>query len=90
MVITGSTNFYRATKMIAPSFPSVGDRPRLSVELSASVSLLLDHINAVTGTPKAQIVSQALLEALPSLLDRAETLQKKASALTQAQTQKKR
>ena len=76
--------------MIAANTPPSLDRPRLSVELSPAVSLLLDHINTVTGTPKAQLVSQALLEALPGLLERAETLQKKAAVLSQAQTQKKR
>lgn len=87
---TGGTYFPLAPKMIATNTPQNIDRPRLSIELSPAVSLLLDHINAVTGTPKAQIISQALLEALPSLLERAEMLQKKASALSQAQTQKKR
>jgi predicted transcriptional regulator len=76
--------------MIATLTPQNSDRPRLSVELSPSVSLLLDHINSVTGTPKAQIVSQALLDALPSLLERSESLQKRAQALTQAQQSKKR
>jgi hypothetical protein len=76
--------------MNQPVTPSASDRPRLSVELSPSVSLLLDHINAVTGTPKAQIVSQALLEALPSLLERAELLQKRVQVLNQVQGQKKK
>jgi hypothetical protein len=71
-----------------PSIPS--DRPRLSVDLSPSVSSLLDHINAVTGTPKTQIVAQALLDALPGLLERADTLQKRSAALGQAAAQKKR
>lgn len=69
--------------------PQALDRPRLSVELSPAVSLLLDHINSVTGTPKAQIVSQALLDALPGLLERADTLQKRSSSL-QSPSQKKR
>jgi hypothetical protein len=76
--------------MIATTPPNSPDRPRLSVELSPAVSLLLDHINQVTGTPKAQIVSQALLYALPGLLERSEMLQKRAQALTPGQTQKKR
>lgn len=76
--------------MNQPVTPPASDRPRLSVDLSPSVSLLLDHINAVTGTPKAQIVSQALLEALPSLLERAELLQKRVQVLNQVQGQKKK
>lgn len=75
--------------MIANSPTQALDRPRLSVELSPSVALLLDHINEVTGTPKAQIVSQALLDALPGLLERAEAFQKRAAALKPA-SQKKR
>lgn len=75
--------------MIANLSPQALDRPRLSVELSPSIALLLDHINEVTGTPKAQIVSQALLDALPGLLERAEAFQKRASTLKLA-PQKKR
>jgi len=76
--------------MIANIPPAVSDRARLSVELSPSVSLLLDHINAITGTPKAQIVSQALLDALPGLLERSETIHKRVNALNQLNVQKKR
>jgi hypothetical protein len=49
------------------------------------VSLLLDHISTVTGTPKSQIAIQALVDALPALLDRADTLQKRTQAIGQAQ-----
>lgn len=61
------------------------ERPRLSLDLSPSVSLLLDHISAVTGTPKSQIAIQALVDALPALLDRVDTLQKRTQAIGQAQ-----
>ncbi len=65
--------------------PPAPERPRLSLDLSPSVSLLLDHISAVTGTPKSQIAIQALVDALPALLDRVDTLQKRTQAIGQAQ-----
>ncbi|GEM_PF-2251392 len=60
------------------------DRNRVSVDLSATVASLLDHVSAVTGTPKAQILSQALLDALPGLLERSDAFQKR-QALLQSQ-----
>jgi len=57
----------------------------LSLDLSPQVALLLDHVAAVLGAPKSQIVAQALVEALPALLERADGLQKRAQALNQAQ-----
>lgn len=65
--------------------PPAPERPRLSLDLSPSVSLLLDHISAVTGTPKSQIAIQALVDALPALLDRVDTLQKRTQAIAQVQ-----
>ena len=65
--------------------PPAPERPRLSLDLSPSVSLLLDHISAVTGTPKSQIAIQALVDSLPALLDRVDTLQKRTQAIAQAQ-----
>ena len=55
-----------------------------------AVSLLLDHIATVTGSPKSQIVNQALFDALPLLLDRVDALAKRSQALSQsiAQAQK--
>jgi len=78
--------------MILP-VSSSGPRPRLSVDLSSAVSLLLDHVAEITGATKAQIINAALLDALPVLLERADTLQKRAMALSQpshVQGQKKR
>ena len=69
---------------------SVSPRPRLSLDLAPAVSLLLDHVSEVTGSTKTQIINAALLDALPSLLERADTLQKRAQVLSQPQTQKKR
>jgi hypothetical protein len=65
-------------------------RSRLTVDLAPAVSLLLDHVSEVTGSTKTQIINAALLDALPSLLERADTLQKRAQVLSQPQTQKKR
>lgn len=59
-------------------------RLRVSLELSSPVSLLLDHIAEVTGASKVQIVNAALLEALPGLLERADLIGKRSSALTQS------
>lgn len=59
-------------------------RDRLSVDVSPSVALLLDHVSTITGTPKAQILSQALLDALPGLLERADLLKKRSGELSQA------
>jgi len=70
--------------------PPIPPRPRLSLDLAPAVSLLLDHVSEVTGSTKTQIINAALLDALPSLLERADTLQKRAQVLSQPQTQKKR
>lgn len=68
----------------------VSGRPRISIELSPQVSLLLDHVSDVTGATKAQVINSALLDALPALLERAEVLQKRGNALLQSQASKKR
>jgi hypothetical protein len=65
-------------------------RLRVSLELSPSVSLLLDHIAELTGASKVQIVNAALLEALPGLLERADLIGKRSQALTQSHTAAKR
>jgi hypothetical protein len=68
--------------------PSSVDRNRVSVDLSAATAALLEHVSTVTGTPKAQIVSQALLDALPGLVERADAFQKRGRELLQAQQAK--
>ena len=75
--------------MNPPASPPSPPRDRLSLDVSPSVSLLLDHISGITGTPKAQLVSQALLDALPSLLERADLLKRRSVELSQAQKQRK-
>lgn len=69
--------------MTPPATSSAGDRERLSLDLSPSVSLLLSHVSVVTGVPKSQLVVQAVLDALPGLLERADTLQKRHGVLVQ-------
>ena len=77
LVITGITG-----QPLNP--PASPPRDRLSVDVSPSVALLLDHVSTITGTPKAQILSQALLDALPGLLERADLLKKRSGELSQA------
>lgn len=70
------------TALLQPEQPT---RTRISVDLSPSVSLLLDHISTITGESKAGIVSSALLAALPDLVARADGLKKRGNELLQAQ-----
>lgn len=67
--------------------PAALDRQRLSLDLAPDVALLLDHVSARTGLPKSQLATEALLAALPALLERADGLQKRAQAIHQAQRQ---
>ena len=48
---------------------SVSSRPRITIELSTQVSLLLDYVADVTGATKSQVINSALLDALPALLE---------------------
>lgn len=61
--------------------PQTGERQRLSIEVSPALLLLLDNISAVTGVPKSQLVTGALLDAMPTLLERTKQLQAAAAAL---------
>lgn len=83
----------RDNDTMAPKTPiapiPAADRQRLSLDLAPAVSLLLDHVSEVTGTPKSQLVTQALLDALPAFLERSEALQKRAAALQQANRAKR-
>jgi hypothetical protein len=78
--------------MTQPQKPNTlaADRTRVSVDLSAHVSLLLDHVCEVTGANKSQLVLSALMDALPGLLERSDALQKRSAALTQSQAAKRR
>lgn len=59
-------------------------RSRVAVDLSPSVSLLLDHISEITGSTKAQIVNSALVDALPALIDRSDVFSKRVQSLLQS------
>lgn len=72
---------------MAPNPPLVADRQRLSLDLAQPVVLLLDHVSAVTGVPKSQLVLGALLDALPGLVDRADALKKRQGELARAAQQ---
>lgn len=62
------------------SSPPDSSRPRLSLDLSLDVSLLLDHVSTITGATKSQIITAALLDVLPGLVDRADGLHKRVQA----------
>lgn len=70
------------------SAPGQPVRPRLTLDLSEPVSLLLDHISDITGVPRTQLANQALLDALPDLLARADALKKRYSELNSSKPKK--
>lgn len=72
-----------------PPVPTPPARERLTLDLSHHVSSLLDHISAVTGSPRSQIALQALLESLPGLVERADAIKRRAGELVQAKGGKK-
>lgn len=69
-----------------------GEAPRLRVnlDLAPAVLLCLDHVCDVTGSTRTQVINAALLDALPALVERADTLAKRHQALTQLRTAKAR
>ena len=67
-----------------PALPaSDPTRTRANIELSSSVSLCLDHVSEVTGATRSQIINSALLEALPGLIERADTFLKRGQTILQ-------
>jgi hypothetical protein len=56
----------------SPASPGEARGPRIGLELAKPVLSLLDHVCEVTGALRTQIITEALLQALPALLDRAE------------------
>lgn len=70
--------------------PAAPERQRLSLDLSPQVALLLDHVSELTGVPRSQLATEALLVALPALLERAEGIQKRAQAMQRPQAGGKR
>ena len=73
-----------------PNSALAGERQRLSLDLAQPVSLLLDHVSAITGVPKSQLVLGALLDALPALVERADALKKRQVELARPQHGAKR
>lgn len=67
-----------------PPLPAIPERNRLSLDLSASVLSLLDHVSEITGVAKAQIVNGALLDALPALVERADKIKQRQGELSRA------
>lgn len=65
-------------------------RLRANIELSAAVSLCLDHVCEATGSTRSQLINSALLEALPGLIERADLFAKRAQSLTQSATAKRK
>lgn len=63
-------------------------RLRANIELSASVSLCLDHVCEATGATRSQLINSALLEALPGLIERADMFVKRAQVLAQVKAGK--
>lgn len=60
------------------------ERQRLSLDLAPAVALLLDHVSSATGVPRSQLATEALLAALPALLERADGITKRAQAMKPA------
>lgn len=59
------------------------DRNRISLDVSDVLLSHLDHISAITGQPKSAILANCLVDALPDLLARADTLKKRHVELNQ-------
>lgn len=54
----------------------VTSKPRIGIDLSPPVLLLLDHVCEVTGAARTTVITEALLQALPALIERAEFISK--------------
>lgn len=61
----------------------------MTLDLSQPVSLLVDHISAITGAPRTQVVLQGLVEALPLMVERADQFKKRSGELSQFKGGKK-
>lgn len=71
-----------------PVAPAAASRNRLQLDLAEPVALLLDHVSNVLGLQKSQVVVQALLQALPGLVDQADQVRKRSRELSQAAQKK--
>lgn len=64
-------------------------RLRVNLDMAPAVLLCLDHVCEVTGATRTQVINAALLDALPALIERADTLAKRHQALTQSKAAKR-
>jgi hypothetical protein len=64
-------------------------RNRIQVEVSDPVLLLLNHVADVLGLKQSEIVRQALVQALPGLVDQADQVRKRSKELAQAAQSKR-
>jgi uncharacterized protein (DUF1778 family) len=61
---------------------STEQRTRLQIDLSPAVAQMLEHASNVLGASKSQLVVQALLQALPGMVDQAEFVIRRSRELT--------
>lgn len=61
--------------------PLLTERTRLTVDLSPPVLSLLDHVSAVTGVSRTQVVAQLLVDALPRLVEHADAIARRSAQL---------
>jgi uncharacterized protein YgbK (DUF1537 family) len=69
--------------------PDEQARQRLQMDLSPAVASLLDHVVFVTGGTRSSVVLQALLDALPALVERADSIKKRHVEITKPPTGKR-
>lgn len=79
----------KINQMANPPPPPLPGRDRVTLDLSQPVSLLVDHISAITGAPRTQVVLQGLVEALPLMVERADQFKKRSGELSQFKGGKK-
>ena len=72
----GNTGITLTSTKISPS--GVVAKPRINLDLSPPVLLLLDYVCEVTGAAKTTVITEALLQALPALIERAEFISRGA------------
>lgn len=63
-----------------PKTENSDSRNRLSISLSGDLDAALDHVSDVLGIPKASLCVQAVVDAIPTWLDRADTVRKAVRA----------
>lgn len=63
------------SKKMPPAPPVPPDRVRIALDLSPGVAAILDRISDGFGVPRSQVVIQAVIDALPRLVERLEGLE---------------